>query len=98
MRVGDPGFALDVTLQPEDTAVKSLEWSSSDPAVAAAGSGMVYAVSEGTAVITARTWDGTNLTASVRVTVLPRGPAVQEITPGTQTATSAEKEFETMFV
>ena len=61
---------LTATVAPADATDKSVIWSSSDETVAAVSSdGIVTAVGEGTATITATTNDGTNLTATCTVTV-----------------------------
>lgn len=58
---------LETEVLPENTTDKSITWSSSDPAVAEVKDGVVTAVSEGTAVITAETANGK--TASCNITV-----------------------------
>ena len=60
---------LTATVLPE-TAVQAVTWTSSNPAVATVDeNGLVTAVAAGTATITATTTDGTDLTASCKVTV-----------------------------
>ena len=63
---------LVATVLPELTTNKSVEWSSTDKAVAVVDeNGVVTAVAVGEATITATTADGTNLSASCTVTVVP---------------------------
>ena len=63
---------LIVTVLPELTTDKSVEWSSSDETVAVVDeNGVVTAVAVGEATITATTTDGSNLSASCKVTVTP---------------------------
>ena len=62
---------LSATVLPPETDNPAVSWSSSDTSVASVGSdGLVMALSEGTAVITASTTDGSNLSDSVTITVL----------------------------
>ena len=66
---------LTAVVQPDNASHKTVTWSSSAPTVATVDSiGMVSALSPGTAVITATTTDGSNLSASCTVTVTP-GPS-----------------------
>ncbi|MBO5747983.1 MAG: Ig-like domain-containing protein, partial [Muribaculaceae bacterium] len=61
-----------VTVLPELTTDKSVEWSSSNESVATIdANGLVTAIAVGEAIITAATTDGSNLTASCKVTVVP---------------------------
>ena len=63
---------LVATVLPNLTTDKSVEWSSSDESVAVVDeNGVVTAISIGEAVITATTADGSNLSASCKVTVVP---------------------------
>ena len=63
---------LVATVLPENTTEKSVEWSTSNEAVATVdATGKVTAIAVGEAIITAATTDGSNLTASCKVTVVP---------------------------
>ena len=63
---------LTATVLPENATNKTVTWLSSDSTVASVNSeGTVTALSVGTATITATTADGTNLSASCLVTVIP---------------------------
>ena len=64
--------ALSATITPSDVINKTLTWKSSNTTVATVDqNGIVTAKALGTAVITATTTDGTNLSASCEVTVRP---------------------------
>ena len=61
---------LTATVAPENASNPTVTWSSSDDAIATVdANGLVTAVAAGTAIITASTNDGSNLTASCEVTV-----------------------------
>ena len=61
---------LTATVQPEDATNKTVNWSSSDEAVATVDiNGKVTAVGEGNATITATAADGSNISATCTVTV-----------------------------
>ena len=61
---------LTATITPSDATNKDVTWTSSDPTVTTvSNTGVVTAVANGTATITATTCDGTNLTASCMVNV-----------------------------
>ena len=63
---------LVATVLPNLTTDKSVEWSSSDESVAVVDeNGVVTAISIGEAVITATTADGSNLSASCKVSIIP---------------------------
>lgn len=63
---------LTATLLPEESTDKSVTWSSSDEKVATVtAEGLVTAVGIGKVVITATTNDGTSLSATCEITVLP---------------------------
>ena len=60
------------TILPDNTSVKTVVWTSSDEDVAVVDeNGVVTAIAIGEATITATTTDGTNLSASCKVTVVP---------------------------
>lgn len=63
-------FTLTATVMPATTTQKEIAWSSSDEAVATVSGGIVRALSQGHAIITATTTDGTNLSATCNVTVI----------------------------
>ena len=70
------GATLQLTakVQPEDGTSKIMNWASSNPSVATVDdNGLVTTHSVGTAIITAMTTDGSNLSASCTVTLLPVG-------------------------
>ncbi len=61
---------LTATVAPENASNPTVTWSSSDDAIATVdANGLVTAVAAGTAIITASTTDGSNLSASCEVTV-----------------------------
>ena len=73
---------LVATVLPELTTNKSVVWTSSNEAVATVdANGVVTAIAVGEAVITATTTDGTNLSASCQVTVVPTLVVSIEVTP-----------------
>ena len=57
------------TVSPANATTKTLLWTSSNEKVAAVSDGVVTAVGQGVAIITAATTDGTNLSAQCKVTV-----------------------------
>ena len=67
---------INATVLPDNAAKKTLEWTSSDESVAIVDqNGVVRAVSNGNAIITCTTTDGSNISKSVNVTVsdIPKG-------------------------
>ncbi len=70
MKVGDE-YTLVVTVTPETTIDKTVDWSSSDNTIATVSNGVIHALKLGEATIQAKTKDGSNLTASCRVNVIP---------------------------
>ena len=61
---------LSVNILPENATYKSVEWSSSNDAIASVNAnGLVKIRKEGNVVITATTTDGTNLSATCRINV-----------------------------
>ena len=64
---------LKATVLPQDAGDKSVTWESNNPKIAQVDQeGRVTALSVGTAIITATTNDGTDLTATCQVTVIPK--------------------------
>ena len=59
------------TVSPANATTKTLLWTSSNEKVATVSDGVVTAVGQGVAIITAATTDGTNLSAQCKVTVTP---------------------------
>ena len=71
MTVGD-SQTLTATVLPDDAGNRNVTWQSSATGVVSVGNdGKLTALSAGTAVVTATTTDGSNLTASCKVTVSP---------------------------
>lgn len=70
MKVGDE-YTLVVTVTPETTIDKTVDWSSSDNTIASVSNGVIHALKLGETTIQAKTKDGSNLTASCRVNVIP---------------------------
>ena len=63
-------YTLSATINPTDATITDILWTSSNPQVATVDqSGMVTALSEGTAIITATIIDGSEVSASCNVTV-----------------------------
>lgn len=86
----DAQAVLVATVEPEDASEKTVNWTSSNEAVAIVGSdGVVTSVSNGTAVITATSVDG-GFTADCTVTVdIPAAPVVVAVTGVTMSQSSA---------
>lgn len=62
---------LSATVLPDDALNKTVSWTTSNSSVATVdNNGLVTAIASGTAIITATTTDGTNLSASCEVTVI----------------------------
>ena len=63
-------YQLTATISPDTASNKNIEWSSSDETVASVDeNGLVTAMSKGEAIITAAALDGSNVTATCKVTV-----------------------------
>lgn len=62
-------YTLTATVAPSNATDKSLTWSSSNTSVATVDNGEVKAISQGTATITAKAKDGSNVSASCQITV-----------------------------
>ena len=64
---------IEYTIMPENAGTKELEWSSENPEVASVdANGIVTGKKIGKTVITAKTKDGTDITVSTTLTVLPK--------------------------
>ena len=64
---------LTATVLPDETTVKTVEWSTSDETVATVDEqGLVTAVAPGTVIITVSTTDGSDLSATCTITVSPK--------------------------
>lgn len=61
---------IPVTIVPNDATDQSLQWTSSDPNVATVNEGQVVAVHPGVVDITVKAQDGSNVTATARITVI----------------------------
>ena len=73
---------LTATVLPETATNKSVTWTSSNEAVATVdANGVVTAIALGEAVIAATTTDGSDLSASCQVTVIPTLAVSIEVTP-----------------
>ena len=71
MKVGET-ITLNATILPENVTNKTVEWTSSDETIVVVDeNGVVTAIAVGEATITATTVDGSNLSASCKVTVVP---------------------------
>ena len=70
---------LEATITPEDAVTSALHWTSSDESVATVDqNGLVTALKEGTVTITASSTDGSQVTASAQITVVPKDSSSQE--------------------
>ncbi len=65
---------ITATVQPDDATDKTLEWKSLDETVATVSNGVVTAVKEGNTKITAKSTDGSDVTATCSVTVTSPAP------------------------
>ena len=73
-------FKLEATVLPEDAWYKGLIWTTSDNSIAFANSdGSLYGVAPGTAVITVKTVDGSEVAATCRVNVIEPYVAIEDI-------------------
>jgi len=72
---------ITATVLPANALVKTLEWSSGNPSVATVDqNGLVKAVGEGSAVITAKATDNSGVKATVTITVTNSGDATGSLT------------------
>ena len=68
---------LIATVKPDDAENKSVTWSSSDESIATVDeNGKVTAIKEGSVTVTAKTADGTNLTATCAVNVITNNESI----------------------
>lgn len=67
---------LTATVLPANTTNKKVSWKSSSANVEVIGDGYIKGVKTGTAIITATTTDGSNLSASCRVTVISNSSGI----------------------
>ena len=68
----DDNLTLSATITPSNATNKNVEWSSSDNSIATVDNGIVKAIKVGTVTITAKTMDGSDLSASCTITVMPK--------------------------
>ena len=67
---------LTATVLPTNTTNKKVSWKSNSANVEVIGDGYIKGVKTGTAIITATTTDGSNLSASCRVTVISNSSGI----------------------
>ncbi len=68
---------VNAVILPEDTTNKKIQWTSADPKIAQVNNGTISARGVGTTTITAATTDGTELSASLSVTVYQAVTGIQ---------------------
>lgn len=95
MKIGD-SQTLTATVTPENAENKTVLWTSSNSTVASVNFGVVSAVSEGTATITATTMDG-GKTATCSVSVKPNTVAVTSVALDKSTLTLPQGDYENLF-
>ena len=78
LTTGD-ALTITATITPDDATDQTIQWTSSNEAVATVSGGVVAAVSAGTATITAKAVAGNNVTATATITVAD-APAVANAT------------------
>ena len=84
------------TFNPSNATVKTLDWKSSDESIAKVEDGIVTGISEGTAIITATTTDGTNLSQTCTITVIGKIIKVSSVTLNYQKLEIIKGESETI--
>ena len=72
-------FTLGVTVIPETATDKTVKWSSSDMGIVAVQDGLIKAISQGTAIVTATANDGSGASGHCIVTVVEAGVAVKGV-------------------
>lgn len=79
---------LNATILPEFGTNKNLKWSSSNSSIATVSNGLVRGIKPGHAIITAKATDGSNVTATCEVTVIPEyaltAPNLQHVRGNTE--------------
>ena len=78
LTTGD-ALTITATITPDDASDQTIQWTSSNEAVATVSGGVVAAVSAGTATITAKAVAGNNVTATATITVAD-APAIANAT------------------
>jgi hypothetical protein len=69
MEIGETQ-TIPVTIEPDDATNKTLQWTSSNPDVAAVDQGKVVAIRPGTVEIMVKAMDGSGVTATANITVI----------------------------
>jgi uncharacterized protein YjdB len=64
-------FPLVVTINAPNTTIKSVTWSSANTAIATVSAGIVRGIAPGVTDITVSTFDGSKLSITVRITIIP---------------------------
>ena len=75
------GQTVSLTAKATDATMQKFTWASDNPEVISVSGGKITGVAEGTATITATTKDGTNLSASLTVTVVPAAQTIEILDP-----------------
>ncbi len=82
---------INIEITPQNALNKNIEWSSKDTNIATINNGKIYGLSIGTTTITAKSTDGTNLSATCKVNVTENIILVEDITL-TETSVSIKKD------
>lgn len=69
---------LTATISPENATDKTLNWTSSNSSVASVENGLVTAIGKGTAIITAESQDGSEISAQCTITVPEKETEIEE--------------------